>query len=246
MDTQKDQFQMIDSAVLVRLVNLADLHKDDVVLEIGGGAGALTRYLLKIAKTVYVVEKDEAYASIVKEEFSGYAHVTFLFANALALDFPPFTKCVSNLPYTVAESLLWKLLRYQFECCVLVVPRRFVERLTGVRKSRLSLLVEAFYALELFDVLPPSVFSPQPKVFSQIIRLRKKEEGNLFLRELLSQYDKKVANALREILRRSGVSKREASLQVESVLPFAIAQKKVAALSLEELQTVVERFCRYG
>jgi 16S rRNA (adenine1518-N6/adenine1519-N6)-dimethyltransferase len=240
-DERSDQHVMVDKDVLIRVVNLADLNKEDTVIEIGGGAGALTQYLLKIAKQVYVYEKDIKYVPEVEEKFGGWKNVIYTFGNAMEVDFPPFEKCVSNLPYTLCESLLWKFTRYKFDCLVFVVPKPFAERLVGKRVSRLKLLVDAFYEVELFDDIYPESFDPPPKVISKIIRLTPKE-GNPFLGELFTQYDKKVKNALREILMRGGLTKREATEQIAMNIRPAIQDKKVVNLTLNDIKLVIKGF----
>tara|TARA_Y100000310_G_scaffold345827_1_gene470694 strand:+ start:5744 stop:6457 length:714 start_codon:yes stop_codon:yes gene_type:complete len=232
---------MIDKDMLIRIVSLADLNKTDTVLEIGGGAGALTEYLLKIAKEVYVIEQDKKYIQVLDEKFSHHKKVMFMVGNAMEMQFPEFTKCVSNLPYTICEPLLWKMTRYDYELLVFVVPAKFVKLLTGQKESRLKFVIDAFYELEIFDDVPPEAFEPRPRVYSKIIRLRKKK-GNLFLREFLSQYDKRTKNALRQILVKSGMTKREATEKVALTIRPMLQTRKVANLSLAEIKEVIKNF----
>ncbi len=237
----RDQHFMIDKDMLIRIVSLADLNKTDTVLEIGGGAGALTEYLLKIAKEVYVIEQDKKYIQVLDEKFSHHKKVMFMVGNAMEMQFPEFTKCVSNLPYTICEPLLWKMTRYDYELLVFVVPAKFVKLLTGQKESRLKFVIDAFYELEIFDDVPPEAFEPRPRVYSKIIRLRKKK-GNLFLREFLSQYDKRTKNALRQILVKSGMTKREATEKVALTIRPMLQTRKVANLSLAEIKEVIKNF----
>ena len=232
---------MIDRNILVRIVGIAQLNKDDVVLEIGGGKGALTEYLGKIAKHVFVIEKDEGLFDFLEGRFANFNHISFCLGNALDVDFPKYNKCISNLPYTLCEALLWKFVREDFDCLVFVVPKKFTGLLTGVVESRLKLLVDAFYELEVLDDVPPEAFDPEPKIMSSIIRLKPKE-GNLFLREFFSQYDKKTKNALREILMKSGMTKKEAIKQVSLSIPLVIQEKNIVNLSLEEIKEVIRGF----
>ncbi len=236
-----DQHFMIDRNILVRIVSIADLNKEDVVLEIGGGKGALTEYLGKIAKKVYVIEKDSSLFDFLEGKFANFSHIYFCLGNAMEVDFPKYNKCVSNLPYTLCEPLLWRFTRENFESLVFVVPKKFTGLLTGVVESRLKLLVDAFYDLEILDDVPPEAFDPQPRVMSSIIRLKPKK-GNLFLREFFKQYDKKTKNALREILMKSGMTKQESIKQVSLSIPLKIQEKNIVNLSLEEIKEVIKGF----
>ena len=238
-----DQHFMINKEVLIRIVNIADLNKGDNVLEIGPGKGALTEYILKIVKRVYAIEKDEKFVEILQEKFGNNENITFSFANAMEMNFPACNKCVSNLPYTLCESLLWKFTRYpSYEMLVFTVPKKFALALTGEKKSRLKLLVDVFYELEIFDDIPPEAFDPQPKVVSTIIRLMPKKNGNFFLRELFKQYDKKTKNALREMLMKTGQNKREASMKVQLNLRLQLQNKAVMHLSVDDVQEVIKGF----
>ena len=237
-----DQHYMIDGKILMRMCNVANLTRNDTVLEIGGGTGNLTSYLRKIAKHVYVIEKDKKHVGPLTERFAHADNITLIFDDASKIDFPTFDKCISNLPYTICESLLWKFTRYKFELLVLVVPEGFADRLVGNKKSRLKLLVDAFYDVELMATIPPQAFDPPPKIWSTMIKITPKENGNFFLKELLSQYDKKTKNAVREIFIRSGLSKKEAIEQIGVKIRPALQNKKIVQLSLAEIKDIVKSF----
>ena len=237
-----DQHLMVDKEVLVRVTNIADLNREDVVLEIGGGTGNLTEYIRKIVQKVYVIERDPAMVEKFTDRFKNFDNVMVACGEATTIDFPEFTKCVSNLPYTICEPLLWKFTREEFECLVFVVPKRFVELLTGKRESRLQLLLHAFYNLDVFEDIDPEAFDPPPKVVSSIIRLTPKKNGNFVLRELLQQYDKKTRNALREILMKAGKTKQEALQEVTLKIRPGLQNKKISSLTLHEIMEVIEAF----
>ncbi len=237
-----DQHLMVDKEVLVRVVNVADLNKEDVVLEIGGGTGNLTEYIRKIVTKVYVIDKDPKMVEKLGERFKNFDNVMVACGDASSMDFPDFTKCVSNLPYTICEPLLWKFTREEFKCLVFVVPKRFVDLLVGERPSRLKLVIHAFYNLDVFEEISPEAFEPQPKVKSCLIRLTPKNDGNFVLRELLGQYDKKTRNALKEILMKAGKTKQDALQEVTLRVRPKVQDKKICNLSLDEMMEVIEAF----
>ena len=184
-----DQHYMIDIPLLVHITSIADLHKNDIVLEIGPGTGYLTKYLQKIAKKLFVIERDPVLLQELKEKYSFVKNITYLEGDATKLDFPEFTKCVSNLPYTICEPLMWRFTREKFEMLVFVVPLSFAELLIGNKPSRLKLLLDAFYEVEIVQKVGPESFYPKPKTESALIKILPKE-GNFFLREFFIQYDK--------------------------------------------------------
>ncbi|HIH15461.1 MAG: 16S rRNA (adenine1518-N6/adenine1519-N6)-dimethyltransferase [archaeon GW2011_AR17] len=234
-----DQHFMIDEELLQRIVSAADLKKTDTILEIGSGTGNLTKLLVNKVKHVYVIEKDEKLLEELKKELKG-ENISFQNEDATQAKFPEFNKCVSNLPYTICEPLLWRFTRYK-ALCVFVVPHKFTEKLLGERPSRLKLLVDTFYNIEYLETIHPSAFSPQPKVQSALIKLTSKE-NNSFLREFLSQYDKKTKNALETILTKQGKTKSEAKNMIALKLRPKIQEQSILTLSLKEIEYIHKLF----
>lgn len=224
---------MIDEKLLQRITTLAEIKSTDIILEIGPGTGNLTKYLLQKAKHVYAIEKDQKLISLLKERYT--KKITYIEGDASRIPFPHFTKCISNLPYTICEPLLWKLTRSHFDALILVAPEKFSSRFVGEKPSRLSLLRETFYTLECKETIPPTAFHPKPKVNSALIKLTpKKTEG--FLREFLSQYDKKTKNALETILCKNGKTKKHAQEIIMLKIPQHLQEKTILSLSLKEIE----------
>src|SRR3989338_6287125 len=235
-----DQHFMIDEELLQRIVSAADLKKTDTILEIGPGTGNLTKLLLGKGKSLTLVEKDKVLLQKLKEDLKGEKNITFIQADATQQKLPEFNKCVSNLPYTICEPLLWRFTRYK-ALCVFVVPHKFTEKLLGERPSRLKLLVDTFYNIEYLETIHSSAFSPQPKVQSALIKLTSKE-NNSFLREFLSQYDKKTKNALETILTKQGKTKSEAKNMIALKLRPKIQEQSILTLSLKEIEYIHKLF----
>ena len=232
---------MIDKELLQRIVDTAQIKKTDIILEIGPGTGNLTTFLLEKAKHVHVIEKDKELLEQLKKEYAKQKNISFHLGDATQIKFPEFTKCISNLPYTICEPLLWKLTRYHFDHALLVVPHTFTELLFGTRPSRLHLLVNCFYNIEYLETIHPSAFNPQPKVQSALIQLTAKKT-NSFLKEFLSQYDKRTKNALEKILCENGKTKNQAREKIALLLRPKLQEKNIINLSLEEIEDIVKKF----
>ena len=82
---------------------------------------------------------------------------------------------------------MWRFTREKFEMLIFVVPLTFAESLTGKNPSRLKLLSDAFYDVEIIQKVDPESFYPKPKTESALIKILPKE-GNFFLREFFIQY----------------------------------------------------------
>ena len=171
-----------DEIIIHKIVDAFELTSGDTVIEIGPGQGALTRELLERAGRVVAIEFDRDMIAVLRERFGRSNNFVLVDADILDLDLASLasdntTKLVGNLPYNISTPILQKLIecRAMFTYLVLMFQREVVERITappgGRERGFLSVLVEnAFNAERLFDV-PPTAFSPVPKVWSSVVRL---------------------------------------------------------------------------
>lgn len=236
-----DQHFMTDEALLKRIIEAAGVRKTDVVLEIGPGTGNLTGLLVKKCKHLNVIEKDKEIFTQLKNRFKDTKNISLDHDNAMTIKFPHFNKCVSNLPYTLCETLLWKFIRYKFDSLTLVVPKNFTDFLLNKRQSRLQYLANEFYNIEYLEDVYPDSFEPKPKVMSSLIRITPKNKNSL-LKSFLLQYDKKTKNALRELLIEKGMTKQQAQDKISLMVRPMILNKNICNLSLFELETILKRF----
>jgi len=233
----EDQHFMIDDALLEEISNYAS--KWENVLEIGAGKGALTEKLVKKAKRVYAIEIDQEFIPDLEEKFSDVKNVVFMFDDALRVELPKFDKCISNLPYSICEPLLWRFFRLEFSQAVWVVPETFADILIGKSWSKLNYILPMFFGIKKVKVITKESFDPQPKVKSALVVLTPRHSDNP-LKEIYIQYDKKLRNALRELFITQGLKKREASLKVSSLFPKTMLEKKVLNLSATEIQKMMQ------
>jgi len=158
--------------------------RDETVLEIGPGTGALTAELVESAGRVVAIEFDNKLAPVLQQRFGARSNFKLVQGDALNIDFCaeilPATsaRLVANLPYNISTAILQRLIA-QRSCLtemLVMLQREVVERILAPAGSRdrgfLSVLVEAYCEKEkLFDVAPGS-FRPPPKVWSSVMRLR--------------------------------------------------------------------------
>jgi 16S rRNA (adenine1518-N6/adenine1519-N6)-dimethyltransferase len=162
---------------------LADLHDDDVVLEIGPGLGVLTTYLAERVRQVYAVELDSSLGPHLVERLVGRPNVELRFGDALRLDLaeqaPGATKLVANLPYNVATPLVAESLDRLPELglwCVMVqreVADRFFAQPSTKAYGAVSVLVQLVAERTGFHPVPPTVFRPRPNVDSALVAFRR-------------------------------------------------------------------------
>ncbi len=238
-----DQHFVIDRKVLLRIVELAKIQKDEVILEIGAGTGNLTKLLVKKAKKLYAIEKDKNLFSELKKISN--KNLKLIPGDALKVQFPDFDKLVANLPYSISEPLIQRLIYEDFKLAVLLLPENFVKIISGEKRTKLTEITKTFFELKLDRDVKPESFSPKPRVFSRIIVLipkKPRNEKELIFMEFLKQTDKKAKNALREAIIKGGnksgkeITKKEAKKFLRN---FKI-DKKVARLNLRELEKIKE------
>ena len=185
---------LIDLNLHELIVKTAEVGPDDVVLEIGPGAGALTARLAARAAAVVAVEIDPLLAALTAETVAGMPNVRVLNTDALAsksklnpdvldnvragLAVAPGRrlKLVANLPYNIATPIVTNLLVHPELCpsrLVITIQLELAERMRAEPQQEaygaLSILVQALADCEVVRTLPPTVFWPRPKVDSAIV-----------------------------------------------------------------------------
>ena len=202
-----DQYFLTDDRILRREVDLAELARSDVVLEIGAGNGSLTRMIAERAKKVIAVEKDPRLAAFLSRNCPG--NVDLLEGDALDLDFPSFNKAMGNPPYSISSPLIFKLLDYEFELGVFTFQYEFAQRMVAKPGtddySRLSVMLAlTTRKISLEMIVPRRAFSPAPEVDSAIVVLVPKNAPRPdavsaeIIRMLFCHKRKTLANAIRD------------------------------------------------
>jgi 16S rRNA (adenine1518-N6/adenine1519-N6)-dimethyltransferase len=166
------QHMVVSKNLVRRIVNYAELKKDDVVLEVGCGTGNLTAELLKCCRVVGI-EMDPRFIDLLSEKFSSEidsGKLRLVKGDALKIEFPHFTKFVSNIPYKISSPLTFKLLRHKFDLAVVMYQREFAERLVGER-SRLGVVSKAYCRAEILEIVKPFAFKPRPSIESAIVKI---------------------------------------------------------------------------
>lgn len=177
------QHFLVDENILGVIARLAELHADDVVLEVGPGLGVLTAFLAPRVAHVHAVELDQRLKPQLRQALAGTNNVDLTFGDALHLDLgrlePPPVKLVSNLPYNIATPLLVESLQRLPSVmlwCVMV-QRAVADRLFALPATKeygaVSVLVQLAAARTGFHPVSRTVFRPQPNVDSALVAFRR-------------------------------------------------------------------------
>ena len=176
------QHWLKDPEILADIAEAAELTGDDVVLEIGPGLGTLTSRLLARANSVTAVEFDADLARKLPGQFPG-KKLTVVNQDILQFDLnqlPKNYKVVANVPYYITSKIVEKLMTAENKpsIAVLLVQKEVAERIAAEagNMSILSVSVQIFAEAELDIEVPRQFFTPPPKVDSQVVVLRTRDD----------------------------------------------------------------------
>lgn len=185
---------LIDTHVLDKIINAAEITKEDFVLEIGPGIGTMTQYLACAAREVYAVEIDKALIPILEDTLQDYDNVTVLNEDILKVDIRKLAeehnqgkpiKVVANLPYYITTPIIMGLFEEHvpIESITVMVQKEVADRMQvgpGIKDyGALSLAVQYYAEPYIVANVPPNCFMPRPKVGSAVIRLTRHKEASV-------------------------------------------------------------------
>lgn len=170
-----------DQAVLAAIADSLELRGDETVVEIGPGRGALTRHLAGRARRLILIELDRALAANLRQEFAEDASVQVVEADVLHADIAelaggPYV-LAGNVPYYITTPIIFHALKAPMPSrMVFLVQKEVAERMAANadddQYGALSVTIQALTEPELLLYVPPSAFTPAPKVHSAVVRLR--------------------------------------------------------------------------
>lgn len=181
---------LIDTHVLEKIMNAAQITKDDCVVEVGPGIGTMTQYLAERAGHVVAVEIDKALIPILSDTLSEYDNVEVLNEDILKVDLNRLVqeknggrpiKVVANLPYYITTPIIMGLFESHvpLQSITIMVQKEVADRMRvgpGTKDyGALSLAVQYYAKPEIVAIVPPNCFIPRPNVGSAVIRLDRYE-----------------------------------------------------------------------
>src|SRR2546423_5964456 len=163
------------------VVDHAKIGREDFVVEIGPGLGALAEIALAKGAHVLAIEKDKRLVKFLRDKFQD-GQLEIVHSDALEFDTrtlftQPEVKLLGNLPYYISSQLLIKFLEYPspISLWLFMLQKEVARRLVAAPATRdygaLTLLVHLHYRVEYLRTVPASVFLPKPEVDSALVRV---------------------------------------------------------------------------
>jgi len=174
---------LVDEDALARVAAAAEIRPDDVVLEIGAGAGSLTRHLAAQARRVIAVEIDPLLISVLRKALSSFSNVAIVQGDILALPLedlvgnaaPGNYKVAANIPYYITSAIIRRLMESSVSpsLMVLTVQKEVADRICASpgKMSLLALSVQYYGNPAIVGRIPAEAFYPAPKVDSAIVKV---------------------------------------------------------------------------
>ncbi len=209
---------LVDHRIINQIISTISPKNDDCIVEIGPGKGAITFPLIEHLNHLNVIEIDRDLVSMLESE--GQEKLTIYQSDALTFDFsqiPKKLRVIGNLPYNISSPLLFHLLSYRKQIIdmTFMLQKEVVDRIVAPPGNktygRLSVMMQAFYEVELMFIVPKESFEPQPKIESAILYLKTREQplvkNSKPLEEIVklafSQRRKTLKNCLKSVLNQS-------------------------------------------
>lgn len=202
---------LVDSDVIETIIEQANISKDDIVVEIGAGAGFVTEQLVKHAKKVIAIELDEDAINILKKIPAD--NLEIVHKDILKTDLSELSskkvKIVANIPYYITSPIIAHLLgeiddldnknRVMISDIILMVQFEVAQRIVATEKSPskqyglLSILSQFWADCEIIKKVGRKCFYPSPKVDSALVKITVREMPRLDLTDY--KYFRKVVKA---------------------------------------------------
>lgn len=212
---------LYDPSILKRIIQVAQLNREDLVVEIGPGPGRLTRMLAEKVEKVIAIELDENLYEKLKTELTEFKNVELIHGDALKYPYEslPAFKVVANIPYYITTPLIFKLLEIpphplkNLKSMTLTIQKEVAERIIakpgGKDYGVLSIMVQYYAKPSLEFIIPKEAFRPVPKVDSAVIHIeilekpsvevKNKDFFSRIVKTAFSQRRKMLSNSLKSI-----------------------------------------------
>ena len=225
----------IDSSVIDDIVKASKINNEDTVLEIGPGAGVLTKELAKTAKKVIAVEIDDEMVKLLQKELKSFDNVDIINQDIMKWDrlssLPIGTKVVANLPYYITTPILIRLLdeRSLFDRITIMVQKEVAERLCAKPSTKaygaITLAVNYTTQASLVRIVDRKAFLPPPNVDSAVVTMKVLDKPHVNVSD---------ETKLNTLIRTSFLHRRKTLIN-------SLSASNIFSLGKEKIKTAIEK-----
>ena len=232
---------LIDTNILEKVVDAAEISVDDLVIEVGPGLGVLTKQLASRAKHVVSIEIDKKLVSILEHELRGFNNISLIQADAMKTDLRQIieevraahgikaVKVAANLPYNITTPFICTCLEQELgiERIVVMIQKEAAERFLAKPGTKAygaaTLTTQCFANTKLVATVPPTCFYPPPDVISAITLFDVLPEPQIsvnhraFVFEIIRAAFSTRRKTLVNCLSRDGFTKPQITAALESI-----------------------------
>lgn len=182
---------IIDTNILKRIIEIADIDERSGVIEIGPGIGSLTEQLALVANKVVAFEIDQRLLPILDDTLAKYDNIEIVHEDILKVDLDTAIQkyfdshlhihVVANLPYYITTPILMKILQQKspIKSITVMLQKEVAERMAAPPNTKqygsLSIAVQYYTEAKILMDVPKTVFIPQPNVVSSVLKLEKRD-----------------------------------------------------------------------
>lgn len=189
-----------DPGILKKIVDTGDISREDVIVEIGPGAGTLTKAIAREAKQVIAIEIDKDLIPILEENLAEFENVSIIEGDALKINLDQLVeeetgqskpyKVIANLPYYITSPLVMHFLESEFNIkrIVIMVQKEVAQRFSAEPGTKdygaLTVSLNFYTKPSIAFYVSRNVFMPKPEVDSAVVDLEVREEPPYQLNDL--------------------------------------------------------------
>lgn len=254
---------LTDDTVVRRIVDTAEITKDDLVMEIGPGIGSMTGELASRAGQVIAVEIDKYLIPALKDNLKEFSNLEIINQDIMKVNVREITdsghnmrmKVVANLPYYITTPIIMKLLEEEndIELMVFMVQKEVAQRMVakpgGKDYGALSVAVQYYAQPEMVFDVPPHCFVPQPEVDSTIIKLKKNttppvslKDKDMFFKVVKASFGQRRKTLLNALTNSGGFNKSKEEIR-EILINLNINENaRGETLSIEQFASLSNQF----
>lgn len=225
----------IDSTVIDDIIKASKINNEDTVLEIGPGAGVLTKELAKTAKKVIAVEIDDEMINLLQKELKDFDNVDIINQDIMKWkglsSLPEGTKVVANLPYYITTPILIRLLEEKslFDRITIMVQKEVGQRLcakpSGKAYGAITLAVNYSTQASLVRIVDRKAFLPPPNVDSAVVTMKVLDKPQVYVSD---------ETKLNTLIRTSFLHRRKTLIN-------SLSASNIFSLGKEKIKTAIEK-----